>query len=95
MRQQHDLKNCATMLTVRHYPANVTSCYKHFVVSIGQPHNLMIIILLHNAHVHLYCAHVCVCVCVRACVCACVCVCVYVYACVCPSIHKQNPTVAK
>ena len=89
MRQQHDLKNCATMLTVRHYPANVTSCYKHFVVSIGQPHNIIIIILLYNAHVHLYCARARVCVCL--CVCVCVCVCVRV----CPSIHKQNPAVAK
>ena len=72
------------MLTVRHYPANATSCYKHFVVSIGQPHNIIIIILLYNAHVHLYCARVCVCVCV----------CMRGVR-VCPSIHKQNPAVAK
>ena len=63
LRRQHDLKKCVTMVTVRHYPANITSCYKHFVVSIGQPHNIIIIILLHNAHVHLYGACVCVCVC--------------------------------
>ena len=84
LRRQHDLKNCATVVTVRHYPANITSCYKYFVVSIGQPHNIIIIILLHNAHVHLYgaCACVCVCACVRARVCVCVCVCPQA------SIHK-------
>ena len=54
------------MVTVRHYPANITSCYKHFVVSIGQPHNIIIIILLHNAHVHLNGA--CACVCTHVCV---------------------------
>ena len=52
--------NCVIMVTVRHYPANFTNCYKHIVVSIGQPHNIIIIILSHNAYVHLY--GVCVCV---------------------------------